>query len=135
MHFPPDVRTDLLSQWAEIVGPERLWLAPRLSPGDEFPTEFLPLADTFLVDAYARDKFGGTGKTADWERFARWKKDHPEKKWALAGGIGPGNLQAALDRAEPDVVDVNSSVETEPGLKDPDKLLKLRAFFDQRLPG
>ena len=61
LHFPSSVDPDRISEWAEIVGPENLWLAPRISPEEDFPVGMLPFADTFLVDAYDKEKFGGTG--------------------------------------------------------------------------
>ena len=125
LHFPSSVDPDRISEWAEIVGPENLWLAPRISPEEDFPVGMLPLADTFLVDAYDKEKFGGTGLSSDWERFSDWKSKYADKKWILAGGIGPENLQDALARTNPDVVDVNSAVESEPGVKDHEKVKKV----------
>ncbi len=129
LHFPVDPKPELVFQWAEIVGPEKLWLAPRLSPNDEFPSELLPFAETFLVDAYAEDKFGGTGQTSDWKRFVECKNLYPDKTWVLAGGIGPRNLEEAIRRAGPHIVDVNSAVESSPGIKDSSRLSELRPFF------
>ena len=125
LHFPSSVDPDRISAWAEIVGPENLWLAPRISPEEDFPVAMLPFANTFLVDAYDKEKFGGTGLSSDWERFSDWKSKYADKKWILAGGIGPENLQDALARTNPDMVDVNSAVESEPGVKDHEKVKKV----------
>jgi phosphoribosylanthranilate isomerase len=125
LHFPSSVDPDRISEWAEIVGPENLWLAPRISPEEDFPVGMLPFADTFLVDAYDKEKFGGTGLSSDWERFSDWKSKYADKRWILAGGIGPENLRDALVRTSPHVVDVNSAVESEPGVKDHEKVKKV----------
>ena len=125
LHFPSTIDPDRVSEWAEIVGPENLWLAPRISPEEDFPVGMLPFAGTFLLDAYDKEKFGGTGLSSDWERFSDWKSKYADKKWILAGGIGPENLQDALVRTNPDMVDVNSAVESEPGVKDHEKVKKV----------
>ena len=129
LHFPCSINPERISEWAEIAGPEKLWLAPRISPQENFDVSLLPFAETFLVDAYAEAKFGGTGLPADWERFSDWRNEYPEKKWVLAGGIGPENIKSALAKTNPDMVDVNSSVEKSPGIKDHEKLKKLAPFF------
>ena len=125
LHFSSSVDPDRICEWAEIVGSENLWLAPRISPEEDFPVVMLPFADTFLVDAYDKEKFGGTGLSSDWERFSDWKSKYADKKWILAGGIGPENLRDALARTNPDIVDVNSAVESEPGVKDHEKVKKV----------
>jgi indole-3-glycerol phosphate synthase/phosphoribosylanthranilate isomerase len=45
----------------------------------------------------------------------------------LAGGLGPENVRAAIETARPWAVDASSSLETEPGIKDHDKV---RAFVE-----
>ncbi len=129
LHFPCEINPERVSEWANIAGKDKLWLAPRISPQDDFPVDLLPFADTFLVDAYVESKFGGTGLSSDWKRFSNWKDKYAEKKWILAGGIGPENLEDALSSTNTDLVDVNSSVEREPGVKDLEKLKKLLPFF------
>ncbi len=113
--------------WAQAVGRARLWLAPRLPPEVELPAEFLPLADTFLFDAFHAGAFGGTGKTADWTKFRRHCEAHPEKTWILAGGLNPENIAVGLQVTGARFVDVNSGVEASPGIKDPAKLDALAA--------
>ena len=113
--------------WAQAIGRSRLWLAPRLPPEVELPAELLPLADTFLFDAFHAGSFGGTGKTADWTKFRRHREAYPEKTWILAGGLNPENIAVGLQATGARFVDVNSGVEVSPGVKDPAKLEGLAA--------
>jgi len=50
VHYDPaETPGATLEHWAEEVGSERLWLAPRLPPGTVFPPEALEAAETLLV--------------------------------------------------------------------------------------
>ena len=113
--------------WSHAIGPKRLWLAPKLTPGVEIKGELLLLADTFLMDTFKADGFGGTGRTGDWAGFARLKAAHPKKTWILAGGLSPENIAAALAESGATFIDVNSGVETSPGIKDHAKVRQLMA--------
>lgn len=122
IHFRPETTAAVLASWSEIVGPERLWLAPKLPPELDLKPEWLPLAKFFLLDAFHTGVFGGSGQTGDWEKFARHQRTHPEKTWILAGGLNPENVGDALRASEARFVDVNSGVEVAPGVKDHDRL-------------
>jgi phosphoribosylanthranilate isomerase len=76
-----------------------------------------------LLDAYDPVRRGGTGRTIDWDRAAAIAAGRPV---ILAGGLTPANVREAVMRVRPAGVDVSSSLESAPGVKDPDKL---RAFF------
>ena len=122
VHFRHELAPAAVAAWAAAAGPDRLWLAPKLPPKTEVPAALLPLARTFLFDAFQPDGFGGSGQTADWTKF-RWHAEaHPEKTWILAGGLNPENIGAALKATGARWVDVNSGVEAAPGVKDPAKL-------------
>jgi len=122
VHFEASRALADVVTWAAAVGRERLWLAPRLPPETEIPAALLPLADTLLFDAFTADKFGGSGKTADWTKYRRQREAQPEKTWILAGGLSPENIDGALRATGARFVDVNSGVESSPGKKDPAKL-------------
>jgi phosphoribosylanthranilate isomerase len=122
VHFRPDLPASTVASWAETVGVERLWLAPKLPPAVDVPVEMLPPAGTFLLDTFDADKFGGTGRTGDWGKFARHQKAHPHKTWILSGGLSPANISAAIHQSGARFVDVNSGVESAPGVKDHAKL-------------
>lgn len=125
VHFNADTPQHAVASWAETVGINRLWLAPKLPPGLDVKPEWLPLAETFLLDAFHADKFGGTGETGDWEKFRRHREAQPGKTWILSGGLNPANVAAAVAATGAKFLDVNSGVEQSPGIKSPDKLKAL----------
>lgn len=108
--------------WSETVGPDRLWLAPKIAPHESFDLELLQFADTIQWDAFKEDAYGGTGKVSDWESFGKLKQQYPETRWVLAGGLGPENLKEAFESTGALVFDFNSKVELAPGQKDPKAL-------------
>ena len=127
IHFSVDFPLATISAWAHAVGPDRLWLAPRLPPEiSRFPQGLLPHAGTFVVDAYAPGLYGGSGKTADWERFKDGQVLYQHKRWVLAGGLNPANVGQALRETGARFIDASSGVESIPGTKDHQRL---RAFF------
>ncbi len=80
--------------------------------------EFSSIADypvkAFLVDAHDPVRFGGTGKTCDWNLARNAAALHP---LILAGGLGEENIVAALEAVRPLAVDISSGVEVQPGKK------------------
>ena len=130
VHFQSNIETCKVEEWSDIVGPENLWLAPRISAEQRFPAKLLPCANTILLDAYDEKKHGGTGKTSDWKRFCEWKKEHPGKNWILAGGIGPENLERALVETSPNGIDLNSGVESTPGVKCREKISQVFSILN-----
>ncbi len=127
IHARADVSLASVAAWSAAVGAGRLWLAPKLPPGVAFPVQWLPLAGTFLVDTYHAEGFGGSGRTGDWSSFAALAAVHPEKTWVLAGGLSPDNIVAARAQSGARLVDVNSGVESAPGVKSHEKLRALAA--------
>lgn len=126
IHCDSDTPWSNLAGWSGIVGRERLWLAPKIPPGEAFPQGMLEFADTVLVDTFRADGHGGSGRTGDWQAFRDWSVMYAHKRWILAGGLNPDNIRNALAQTDAGIVDVNSGVEASPGIKDPEKL---RAFF------
>lgn len=122
IHFRPEVPVAEVRAWSETVGRDRLWLAPKLPPDIPVAPEWLPLAGSFLLDAFHTGVFGGSGQVGDWAKFARCQAEHRDKTWILAGGLNPDNVADALRASGARVIDVNSGVETAPGVKDHAKL-------------
>jgi phosphoribosylanthranilate isomerase len=126
VHFRHDIPVGKIEAWSREAGPGALWLAPKLPPGVDVAEAWLALAPCILLDTFDPALFGGTGRTGDWPKFRRHAEAHTEKTWILSGGLGPENVGAALVGTGALVVDVNSGVESAPGVKDH---AKLRAFF------
>tara|TARA_B100000212_G_scaffold205984_1_gene155404 strand:+ start:410 stop:1066 length:657 start_codon:yes stop_codon:yes gene_type:complete len=126
-HFPLDLEKETILRWSELVGPANLWLAPKLPPGARFPDFLLEYAETFVIDAYSKNKFGGTGTSADLESFAKYQSLFPEKNWILAGGLGPKNVVSSVLKTNARTVDLNSAVEQSPGQKD---FGKIKSVFE-----
>lgn len=85
--------------------------------------EHADAADMLLFDAKpprSRDALpGGNGLPFDWRIL---EGVTPAKPWALAGGLNPDNLAAAVGLLRPPIVDVSSGIESRPGVKDKDRL-------------
>lgn len=80
------------------------------------------VADAVLLDGRAGGVKGGTGQRADWSLVAAFKA--AGRRVVLAGGISPENIAEAR-MTQADVLDVNSSLETAPGIKSPERLTML----------
>ena len=76
--------------------------------------------DLFLFDAKT-DIHGGSGKTFDWSILDKYDMDIP---FFLSGGLSLDNLEEVKKITHPQFygVDLNSKFETEPGVKDIEKL-------------
>jgi phosphoribosylanthranilate isomerase len=77
--------------------------------------------DALLLDAPSAGR-GGAGKVFDWALARDARTRFPARRFALAGGLGPHNVAAAIAAVEPWAVDVASGVEAAPGVKDPEKV-------------
>ena len=80
--------------------------------------------ETFLLDAYSKTHYGGSGQKIDWELASTVSA---MGKLILAGGLAPENVADAVNKVRPWGVDVCSGVESEPGIKD---LLKVKEFIN-----
>lgn len=82
-------------------------------------------ADRMVLDSFDSARRGGTGQQFDWSRLA----GHPDlDRIVLSGGLNP-QLAAAADAVGTWGVDVNSGVESSPGIKKADLV---RAFLANR---
>ena len=127
IHFPNDTPFFEVALWTELLPPHMMWLAPRVPPGRELDQSFLPLADYFLMDTFDPHHVGGSGKIGDWTNFKRLMGLYQKINWVLAGGLNPENIAEAVKQSGTKRVDVNSGIETAPGLKDHEKM---RLFFE-----
>ena len=72
-----------------------------------------------LVDAHSASTPGGTGKTIDEALLSAIAKKY--RLW-IAGGLSIGNIKHIKNTFRPELVDLVSSLEKEPGIKDAEKL-------------
>jgi phosphoribosylanthranilate isomerase len=85
-------------------------------------------ADFLLFDSVdmslEKPRYGGTGKTCDWNVAAELITESPLPVF-FAGGIRPENVKAAIETIHPHGIDLCSGVEASKGIKDPRKLEQL----------
>lgn len=89
------------------------------------PEDFTPYnecVDAFLLDTYVQGASGGTGKVFDWSIIESLKLQRP---LFLAGGLSSENVVSAISKVRPFAVDINSGVESYPGIKDHVRLVNL----------
>jgi phosphoribosylanthranilate isomerase len=98
--------------------------AVRMREGVDLRSECARYGDAaaLLVDTYRPGVAGGTGETFDWSRIPR----DLGLPLVLAGGLDPGNVDAAVRQVRPYAVDVSGGVEAAKGIKDP---AKMQAFM------
>lgn len=77
------------------------------------PDDQVPLLDTAVDGLH-----GGTGVTFDPSLAAGI-----ERRWVMAGGLGPGTVGEAIRRLRPWGVDASSGLESAPGVKDRELIL------------
>ncbi len=91
-----------------------------IADADDLPqiTQMSAVADMLLVDTKppkGADRPGGNAVSFDWSLIT----DHDwSVPWLLAGGLNPDNVAEAIHQAGATAVDVSSSVESAPGVKD-----------------
>jgi tryptophan synthase beta subunit len=99
-----------------------VWKALSLRNADDMNYAENYPADAVLVDAMNAEQYGGTGQLCDWSLAAELSSMRPV---ILAGGIAPSNIVEAIAQVKPVIIDVNSGVESAPGIKDKNKLANI----------
>lgn len=85
---------------------------------------YLYAAEYLLFDTKIGDQAGGTGQSFDWSILDVVPEDI---RFFVAGGVSKQNIAEIIQTVEPFAIDVNSSLESEPGVKDFDKM---ESFFE-----
>ncbi len=117
-----DETESFIKKLRPLIPGSQIWKA--IAVTDSLP-ELNYSADRLLLDSKVGNQSGGTGHAFDWSLLA----DLPKEKLMLAGGINPDNIAAAV-KVGCLGLDLNSGVESAPGIKDADKIQ--RAFVALR---
>ena len=119
---------DESSEYCSALAPVRAIKAFRVSEGFDPASVAAFRVSAILLDAGMPGRFGGTGRSFDWQVALEVKKYGP---LVLAGGLTAENAAEAIHRVRPSVVDVCSGVEAEPGLKDLQKMARFMAEVER----
>lgn len=112
--FRPQVLQTDADDFATLSVPEHIECWPVVREGNMDDIELFPA--TFLYEGRA----SGQGQTVDWDKAASYAK---LGRMILAGGLSADNVAEAIRKVAPWGVDVSSAVESEPGRKDPEKIV------------
>jgi phosphoribosylanthranilate isomerase len=98
----------------------RVWKAFRISDGFDIARLAAYSCDAFLLDTDSTDgSFGGTGRTFPWGKAVEAKQ---YGRVIVAGGLDGSNVADLIRRVDPWGVDASSKLESQPGVKDPEKV-------------
>lgn len=86
---------------------------------------YLSVVDYILFDTKVEGQWGGTGQAFDWSVLKEVADGLP---FFLSGGLNPENIREACRTVHPYAVDLSSGLESEPGVKDFDKI---EQFMDE----
>ena len=94
-----------------------LWKAFRIKTEKDLDMiqPFENFVDAILLDSWSEETYGGSGKKIKSMYLKNLKFSKP---WWLAGGISIEWVDEILNEIEPDGLDISSSIEVSPGLKD-----------------
>lgn len=118
----PEFIADLRGQLPETC---QIWKALSIDTNEKSTVNFaddLNIA-RYIFDSQSANQQGGTGKTFDWSLIP----ENLKYKTILAGGISPENIEQAIAQGCLGV-DLNSGVESTPGVKDE---AKVRSVFEK----
>ncbi|MBL8188243.1 MAG: phosphoribosylanthranilate isomerase [Acidobacteria bacterium] len=114
--------------YCSAVGAERVIKALRVGESFDVRQVLNYPAWAILLDAFDKNLYGGTGKIANWDVAREAAK---LTRLFLAGGLSPENIVEAIQSVEPFAVDVNSGVESAPGIKDANRLRTLKQEMEK----
>jgi phosphoribosylanthranilate isomerase len=105
-----------------------LWKAFRIKTEKDLDKiqPFEELIDAILLDSWNEETYGGSGKKI---KSSYLKNLQFSKPWWLAGGISIKWIDEILNEIKPDGLDISSSIEISPGLKDLKKTKEIINFL------
>lgn len=82
---------------------------------------------TVIIDSFSQKVYGGSGERVGMDSAVMAGNMLREvgKEFFIAGGIGPDNVMDIITGAHPDGIDISGGVETSPGIKSKDKIMRL----------
>lgn len=78
-------------------------------------------ARALLFDTFHQNQYGGVGESFDWSLIP----PNIEKSWILAGGLNLDNIKNAIISTKATCVDISSGVESQKGIKSPEKIITI----------
>lgn len=87
--------------------------------------QYAEVADYLLFDTKIDGLWGGTGNSFDWSMIQDLDINAP---FFLSGGLNTDNIKEAIETVQPFAIDVSSSLEHKPGVKD---FGKIEAFMNE----
>ena len=105
-----------------------LWKAFRIKTEKDIDKvkPFEDFVDAILLDSWNEETYGGSGKKI---KSIYLKNIQFSKPWWLAGGISIEWIDEILKEIKPDGIDISSSIELSPGVKDLKKTEELIKFL------
>ncbi len=97
-----------------------LWKAFRIKNKEELNKikPYENFVDAILLDSWNEETYGGSGKRIE----QKYLEDISfSKPWWIAGGVSTEWVDVILKKIKPNGIDISSSIETAPGIKDLEK--------------
>ena len=119
LHGDEDI--DYCQKLKEKIPTVRLWKAFRIKNKKDLDKikNYENFVDAILLDSWNRETYGGSGKKIE----KKYLEDLSfSKPWWLAGGISKEWINEIIREVRPNGIDISSSVETSPGIKDIEKV-------------
>ncbi len=126
LHGDEDI--DYCKKIREKIPNVGLWKAFRIKTEKDLDKikPFEEFVDAILLDSWNKETYGGSGEKI---KSKYLKNLQFSKPWWLAGGISIEWIDEILNEIKPDGLDISSSIEISPGLKDMKKTEALIKFL------
>ncbi len=118
LHGDEDI--DYCQKLKERIPNITLWKAFRIKNKEDLDKikPYENFVDAILLDSWNDQAYGGSGKRIEQKYLVDISFSKP---WWIAGGVSIDWVDVILKNIKPNGIDISSSVETSPGIKDLDK--------------
>tara|TARA_Y100001968_G_scaffold329708_1_gene379712 strand:- start:933 stop:1586 length:654 start_codon:yes stop_codon:yes gene_type:complete len=101
-----------------------IWKAFRIKTKDDLDKikPYEDFVDAILLDSWNKETYGGSGKRIEYRFLEDLKLSKP---WWLAGGVSSEWIDKILSKIKPNGIDISSSIEISPGIKNLEMTKKL----------